>query len=132
MERSLVQILVPQVNGHGDRVPLATLQALGRELTDRFGGVTCYSRAPAEGLWQQDEDAPPKKDDIIIYEVMAQRFDAHTGARCRRGLRSTLRNARSSSARNLSKFCDLAAGWEAGNPVCYAPFTRHEQPRPNL
>jgi hypothetical protein len=75
MERSLVQILVPQVNGHGDRVPPATLQALGRELTDRFGGVTCYSRAPAEGLWQQDEDAPPKKDDIIIYEVMAQRFD---------------------------------------------------------
>jgi hypothetical protein len=63
------------VDGHGASVPRAALQALARELTDRFGGVTCYSRAPAEGLWQQEEDTPPDRDDIIIYEVMAEAFD---------------------------------------------------------
>jgi len=43
------------------------------ELTVRFGGLTAYSRAPAEGLWKEG-DEQPKRDDIVIYEVMTEQL----------------------------------------------------------
>ena len=44
------------------------------ELTERFGGLTAYSRAPAQGLWAEDGE-PPRRDDIVVYEVMAESLD---------------------------------------------------------
>jgi hypothetical protein len=45
-----------------------------QELTDRFGGLTTYARAPALGLWQET-DGPPRRDDIVVYEVMTDVLD---------------------------------------------------------
>jgi hypothetical protein len=44
------------------------------ELTAKFGGLTAYSRAPAEGLWAAG-DGPPARDDIVVYEVMVEELD---------------------------------------------------------
>ena len=45
------------------------------ELTERFGGLTAYTRAPAQGLWAEDGGEPPQRDDIVVYEVMADTLD---------------------------------------------------------
>jgi len=46
-----------------------------KELTERFGGLTVYRRAPAEGVWKLTENHT-SRDDIVIFEVMANELDA--------------------------------------------------------
>lgn len=43
------------------------------ELTEKFGGVTAYTRSPAEGRWKRADSE--ERDDVIVYEVMAARLD---------------------------------------------------------
>jgi hypothetical protein len=40
------------------------------ELAERFGGVTAFTRAPAEGIWK--EDGQTNRDDIVVVEVMVE------------------------------------------------------------
>lgn len=54
-------------------------------LTDAFGGLTAYTRAPAQGLWSES-DGPPKRDDIVVYEVMTDALDHAWWAELRRSL----------------------------------------------
>ena len=54
-------------------------------LTDRFSGLTAYTRAPAQGLWSE-ADGPPKRDDIVVYEVMTDTLDRAWWADFRRSL----------------------------------------------
>ncbi|MHB9009459.1 MAG: hypothetical protein ACYDC1_21315, partial [Limisphaerales bacterium] len=39
------------------------------ELTEQCGGLTSYTRAPAEGVWTNGSKT--KREDIVVYEVMA-------------------------------------------------------------
>jgi hypothetical protein len=80
----LVQLLVPLYDNRGKRFPRALHDQLAKELTDRFGGLTAYARAPASGLWKKGGKA--RRDDIVVYEVMAPRLDAAWWARYRRML----------------------------------------------
>jgi hypothetical protein len=43
------------------------------ELAETFGGVTAFSRAPAEGLWKGEGET--RRDDIIVFAVMAETLD---------------------------------------------------------
>jgi len=52
------------------------------ELTERFGGMTAYSRSPAEGLWKTRRDAA-ERDDIVVVEVMVEKLDRRWWARYR-------------------------------------------------
>ena len=52
----------------------AILQELQEELTRKFGGVTAFVRAPAEGRWRAP-DAGVAKDAIVILEVMVDAID---------------------------------------------------------
>jgi hypothetical protein len=52
------------------------------ELTDRFGGVTSYSRAPATGVWEK-QPGDREHDDIVVYEVMVDDLDEAWWARYR-------------------------------------------------
>ena len=70
----LVQLLLPLYDNHGNEFPAAHYEAVRRTVTERFGGLTAYSRAPAQGLWS-DDDGPPKHDDIVVYEVMTDTLD---------------------------------------------------------
>jgi hypothetical protein len=73
-ERYLVQVLVPLYDNDGERFPPAEFARIRRELTARFGGVTAYTRAPAQGIWE-DEDGRMHHDDVIVVEVMVDRLD---------------------------------------------------------
>jgi len=69
----LIQILLPTADNAGQPLPRSLFTQLRYELTDRFGGVTVYSRGPAEGFWEGEDGAT--RDDIVIFEVMAEDLD---------------------------------------------------------
>lgn len=72
---TLVQMLLPVYDRGGQRFAQARYEEVARELTERFGGLTAYARAPARGLWQE-EPGKTRRDDIVVYEVMVESLDA--------------------------------------------------------
>jgi hypothetical protein len=69
----LIQILLPLYDNEGRRFGPETFDPVRDELSGRFGGLTAFSRAPAEGLWR--EGGEKHRDDIVVYEVMADELD---------------------------------------------------------
>lgn len=69
----LVQILLPLYDNHGRMFATDHFDRVRDELTEAFGGVTAYRRSPAEGLWKQD--GAINRDEVIIFEVMAEELD---------------------------------------------------------
>jgi hypothetical protein len=69
----LVQLLLPLFAADGQRLPQAVFGEVRRELVDRFGGLTAYSRSPAKGLWE--DQGSVEHDDIVVYEVMVDQLD---------------------------------------------------------
>lgn len=76
----LVQIILPLYDN--ERRPFSPTQfvQVRRELTDRFGGVTAYTRAPAEGFWE-DSEGRTHRDDVVIVEVMTDTLERDWWAR---------------------------------------------------
>ncbi|WP_207426381.1 hypothetical protein [Pedobacter sp. SYSU D00535] len=70
----LIQILLPLYNAEKEVFSNELFISVRNQLTEKFGGITVYSRSPARGLWKAEEDTTVK-DDIIIYEVMAEDLD---------------------------------------------------------
>ena len=70
----LVQLLLPLYDNGGRAFPGEHYAAVRDELTERFGGLTAYTRAPAQGLWQE-ASGPTRRDDIVVYEVMTDTLD---------------------------------------------------------
>jgi len=70
----LVQLLLPVFHNDGTAVPRSLFETVHHELTDMFGGVTVYSRAPAEGTWR-DASARKVQDELLLFEVMVQETD---------------------------------------------------------
>jgi hypothetical protein len=71
----LVQVLLPLYDNEGQLLSAALHHMVREELTERFGGLTAYTRAPAEGLWKENA-AETARDDIVVYEVMTPTLDA--------------------------------------------------------
>ena len=70
----LIQILLPLYDNNGNSFPNDYYIAVKEELTQNFGGVTMFSRAPAVGVWK---DADKNiHDEIIIFEVMLEEIQA--------------------------------------------------------
>ena len=85
----LVQILLPVADNEGRRFPSERFEALRRELTERFGGATVFSRSPAEGFWQGGEGT--SRDDIVIFEAMSETLDEGWWRERRRALEREFR-----------------------------------------
>ena len=47
----LVQILLPVYDNEGNELPQVEFRRVRSELSHRFGGLTAFTRAPAEGIW---------------------------------------------------------------------------------
>jgi hypothetical protein len=69
----LVQILLPVHDNEGHQFPTNHYNEVRVKLTDMFGGLTAYTRAPAEGSWNSGSTV--KRDDIIVVEVMTEVLD---------------------------------------------------------
>ena len=72
----LIQLLLPLYDNHKNAFPADAFTRVRAELTDTFGGVTAHLRAPAQGIWKESDDAPATRDDVVIFEVMADELDA--------------------------------------------------------
>ena len=70
----LIQILLPLYNNQKEPFAQTVFTQIRQELTEKFGGITAFSRAPATGLWKENEEKTVE-DEIIIYEVMADILD---------------------------------------------------------
>jgi hypothetical protein len=70
----LIQILLPFYDPQGERFARELYTRVKDELTEKFGGLTAYARAPAEGLWES-RSGHTQRDDIAVYEVMAEELD---------------------------------------------------------
>lgn len=81
----LVQLLLPIRDADGQPFKRKLFDDLAEQLTDRFGGVTAYSRAPATGLWEGDS-GETVRDDVVVYEVMADDLEATWWAAMRKRL----------------------------------------------
>ncbi len=80
----LVQLLLPLKARDGKPFPRSSFRKIREVLTARFGGLTAYTRAPAEGLWDGGDEVA--LDDIVIYEVMVTELDREWWAEYRQGL----------------------------------------------
>lgn len=85
MTGHLVQILLPLHTRHGRAVPPEWFARVRAELTERFGGVTAYTRSPATGLWMRSA-AEVERDQVVMIEVVVDTFDREWWARYREQL----------------------------------------------
>jgi hypothetical protein len=69
----LVQILLPVYDSVDKPFPTDHYNQVRARLADMFGGLTAYTRAPAEGLWNSGSTV--KRDDIVVVEVMVGSLD---------------------------------------------------------
>jgi hypothetical protein len=74
MTRHLIQILLPMQRQDGRPVVAEEFARVRIELTEKFGGVTAYSRSTATGLWKRSEDEV-ERDQVIMVEVVVEAFD---------------------------------------------------------
>jgi hypothetical protein len=81
----LIEILLPLRGNDGKPFPPAHFNAVREELAAHFGGLTAFTRSPAEGLWET-EDGERKRDEVVIFEVMTDWIDRSWW----RGYRATL------------------------------------------
>jgi hypothetical protein len=69
----LIQILLPVYDNDGDALPRVKFRRVATELSEKFGGVTAFTRSPAEGQWK--DGGRTEHDEIVIFEVMIDRLD---------------------------------------------------------
>ena len=70
----LVELFLPLRDNEGSAFPKALYDDVRAELAELFGGVTAFTRAPAAGLWE-DGGGDVQRDDVVLFEVMADRLD---------------------------------------------------------
>ena len=71
----LVQILIPLTDGDGTAFTREEFAQVRSELAERFGGITTFTRSPAEGV--STDFGKAHRDDLFVLEVMARDID-HT------------------------------------------------------
>ena len=81
----LVEIFLPLARNDGSPQPTRLFAEVQGELVERCGGMTAFTRAPAEGLWE-DHGGAVEADRIVIFEVMDEAYDAGWWRRYRRTL----------------------------------------------
>ena len=69
----MIEILLPLADNEGESFEAGLFAKVREELIDHFGGLTAFTRSPAEGLWEQKGER--SRDEIIIFEVMADWID---------------------------------------------------------
>ena len=68
-----IEIFLPLKTNDGTRFPDTMFDRIEQELTEKFGGVTAYKRAPAQGRWKSGGQT--QGDEIAIFEVVVDRLD---------------------------------------------------------
>lgn len=70
----VIEILLPLRDNEGRSFDGEEFARVREELVERFGGLTAFTRSPAEGLWEEGS-GERSRDEIVIFEVMADWLD---------------------------------------------------------
>jgi hypothetical protein len=70
----VVEIFLPLRRNDGSEQPRERFAHVREALLEKFGGLTAFTRAPAEGLWEASP-GDVDRDSIVIFEVMADELD---------------------------------------------------------
>ena len=70
----LIQLLLPLHDNEKREFPAEYFDAVRKELTDHFGGVTAFLRSPAVGLWKEGDEGV-SRDNVVMFEVMSAELD---------------------------------------------------------
>lgn len=70
----LVQILLPLFGNAGEAFGREFFRQVEAELTEKFGGVTAFTRAPATGRWRSESEGDVH-DEVVLFEVLAETLD---------------------------------------------------------
>jgi hypothetical protein len=80
----LIEIFLPVRNNEGRPFERQLFDHCQKEMTNKFGGATLFSRAPAHGTSSDEGDAI--HDDIVVLEVMVPALDRNWWSVYRREL----------------------------------------------
>ena len=69
-----IQLLLPLYDNEGRAFASADFAHVRDELAERFGGVTAYTRSPAEGVWK-DEAGGVARDNVVAFEVLTESLE---------------------------------------------------------
>lgn len=69
----LIEILLPLNDNNGRPFAVAKYAAIRQHLTERFGGLTAFTRSPAQGT--TTDGGKTVHDDIVVFEVMTEKLD---------------------------------------------------------
>ena len=81
----VVQLILPVYDNSGQLFPSELSKRVRMELTQKFGGLTAYTRAPAEGTWR-DEEGRTQRDDVVIGPERREKRQHRLGHELRRAL----------------------------------------------
>jgi hypothetical protein len=87
----LIQLLLPLYDNSNVRFPRETFDHVRQELTDRFGGVTAFLRSPGQGFWRESDEGAVNRDDVVIFEVMADELERQWWSKYRKDLEQRFR-----------------------------------------
>jgi hypothetical protein len=85
----LIEILLPLRDNEGHAFGADKYGAIRQDLTERFGGMTAFTRSPAEGTTADDRGTV--HDDIVVFEVMTDTLDHEWWRAYRRSLEREFR-----------------------------------------
>ena len=79
-----IQIFLPVLDHKGHRRTYRLFGAVQEELTAKFGGVTAFVNATAQGRWKKNRRTV--HDEIVVIEVMVKRLNRAWWQRYKLGL----------------------------------------------
>ena len=86
----LIHILLPLRDNNKQKFPAQYFEKVRDDLTERFGGITAFTRSPAVGLWKEaDEDI--RRDDVVIFEVITEKLEVDWWTEYRKRLQDQFR-----------------------------------------
>jgi hypothetical protein len=86
----IVEVFLPLTDNQGISFAPELFEQVRDELLERFGGVTFFSRNPAEGLWEDGGDRV-SQDQVITAEVIVDELDSSWWSGFRERLEKLLR-----------------------------------------
>ena len=69
----LIEIFLPLSNNSGTRFADQYYRDVRKTLTNKFGGLTAFTRSPAEGT--EKAQGTERSDELIVFEVMVEKID---------------------------------------------------------
>jgi hypothetical protein len=85
----LVELLLPLNDNSGHPFGVEKYDIVRQQLTERFGGLTAFTRSPAQGSTKGD--GKTIHDEIIVFEVMTETLDVSWWVSYRRNLEREFR-----------------------------------------